>query len=130
MNDLLKQIKKFEQQRILEYIRTPLEKHFEYHQIEPISVPIRYGLGEEFTGWLHASSDTSFPQVELINFNEDKKVTTVKFKDGEVVQAKCSPDEQFDEFTGLMVCMFKYHTGMTNQQMQKWLKRMKRREVK
>jgi len=73
---------------------------------------------------------TSFPKVEFINSNEKKKVTTIKFKDGKLIQAKCSPDEQFDEFTGLMVCMFKYHTGMTNQQMQKWLKRMKRREVK
>lgn len=71
-----------------------------------------------------------FPKVEMLNFNKDKGTTTIKFKNGNVVQSKVNPKETFNEFTGVLVTLLKEVTGMTNQELQGYFKYIMRKEIK
>lgn len=60
-------------------------------------------------------------KIRHIQFNEEKKVTTIVWKDGDVTMAKCGPNDIWDPEKGVLVCVAKrfFNSGT---QFNKWLK--------
>ena len=59
--------------------------------------------------------------IRKVQINENKKVVTIVWKDGEVTMAKCGPNDIWDPEKGVLVCVAKrfFNSGT---QFNKWLK--------
>lgn len=67
---------------------------------------------------LHKIKNT---EVKSILVNEDKKVVTVIFADGDVQMSKCSSEDRFDVTVGVALC-YLYHIQGSKNQAHKFIK--------
>ena len=49
--------------------------------------------------------------IDKVYFNESKRTTTIKFKDGDISKATATVGTEFCEHTGFMAALFKYQYG-------------------
>lgn len=62
------------------------------------------------------------PQIRTITANEEKKIVTVVFNDGEVQMSKCSAEDYFDINVGVAMCIA-YHNFGSKTQMHKFIEK-------
>lgn len=76
-------------------------------------------------------SKWKMPTIELVKFDKKKGVTVVKFKEiKKAVKAKCNPKEKFNEYEGLVTCLLKQSSGMSNQELKRYLEHAEKKTIK
>ena len=52
-----------------------------------------------------------YKTIDKVYFNEEKRTTVIKFKDGETVKSTASKDTEFSEYFGFVSALMKYQYG-------------------